>query len=308
MKTLSRTQWGLARRWLFTHGRSLEQKFYEFLFEGGPAAAVVAALVEYRNVDGGFGHGLEPDIRTPASSVVATTMAFRLLRRMGIGPDEPLVQRGIGYFVATYDAAGGRWPIVPAAVEAAPHAPWWTYATIEQTFSGFALNPTAEVVGYLIDYAELIPAELRAAASRVVLERLTTPRVPVSQEALSCLLMLGETRGLDSAMRRAVDTRIAEVIPTVVVQDPARWHEYCFTPLDVAPAPATRFVALLDRHVIDAQLDHWIDTLSDDGAWSLPWSWAQIDAAAWTQAEAAWQGWRIVERLATLAAYGRVAP
>ena len=53
------------------------------------------------------------------------------------------MRRGIEYYVATYDAADARWPIVPPAVEDAPHAPWWTYSDVEESFDGFALNPTA---------------------------------------------------------------------------------------------------------------------------------------------------------------------
>ncbi len=307
MKMLSAAQWQLAKRWLYAHGRPLDQRLYEHAFEGGPAAPVVAALAEFQNADGGFGNALEPDIRTSASSVAATTTAFALLRRLGIGPAEPLVQRGIAYLVAAYDTAGQRWPMVPPAVEDAPHAPWWTYATIEESFRGFALNPTADVVAILHHYPELSPAPLRQAALDAVLARLDTAPDPLSKDEMLCLLTLADAREVDAAARHAVESRVTRAFATSVVQDPARWGEYCLTPLEVAPTPAARFAARLDRQAVDAQLDLWVDAQATDGAWSLVWSWAQIDAAAWAQAEAAWKGRHVVERLATLAAYGRAS-
>jgi hypothetical protein len=305
MKRFTPSQWDLARQWLYAHGRPLDQRWYEHLFEGAPTAPVVIALAAFQNPDGGFGNGLEPDVRTPASSVIATTTALGLLRHLGIGSDEPLAQRAVGYLVAAYEPAAQRWPMVPPAVENAPHAPWWTYASIETAFRGFALNPTADVVGLLHDFTDRASAPPRQAALEAVLARLATTPDPLSKDEMLCLLALAEARGLDEAARRQIGERIRKAVPTAVVQDPAAWGSYCLTPLEVAPTPAARFAALLDRQAIDAQLDQWIDTQAPDGSWGLVWSWADVDAAAWAQAEADWKGRHIVERLTTLSAYGR---
>jgi len=100
MLKLSSERWEAARSWLFHDGRTLDQSLYLYLFAGGTADAVRAELEQYRNADGGFGHALEPDIRTPASSVIATTHAVDLLRRLGAGPSEPMLRAAIGYYVA----------------------------------------------------------------------------------------------------------------------------------------------------------------------------------------------------------------
>jgi len=269
---------------------------------------VLAALAAYQNEDGGFGHGLEPDIRTPASSVIATTQAFAILRRLGAGPGEPLVQRGIVYFLAHYDAEGRRWPIVPPAVEDAPHAPWWTYADGETNFNHFWFNPIAEALGYLYDYPDLSPAGLRAEVFDALVMRMAAQADPLEMHDLLCLIALSESDGLSDKQRSQVEARVRRAIPATVVQEPAQWAQYGLTPLQVAPTPDARFADRLDPQAIAAQLDWWLETQLEEGVWPLPWSWAQVDPEAWAEAEREWQSRLLVERLATLAAYGRIAP
>ena len=83
MRMLSSDQFERAADYLRHEARPLERALFAHAFEGGGRTAVLAALVPYQNDDGGFGRALEPDMRAPASSVVATTMAFDILRRVG---------------------------------------------------------------------------------------------------------------------------------------------------------------------------------------------------------------------------------
>ena len=141
-------------------GRALDQRRFEFHFEAGSANAVLAALASYQNDDGGFGNSLEPDIRTPASSAIATTVGFQLLREIRAPAGHALVRRGIEYFVTTYDESRQVWPIIPPEVEKAPHAPWWNYESSAETFGQFIVNPRAEIVGYLHEFSDGVPTKL----------------------------------------------------------------------------------------------------------------------------------------------------
>jgi alkanesulfonate monooxygenase SsuD/methylene tetrahydromethanopterin reductase-like flavin-dependent oxidoreductase (luciferase family) len=68
-----------ARGFLAGHARLLDRRRFALLFEGGGAEPVLAALGAYRNPDGGFGHGLEPDLRAPESQPAAALHAFEVL-------------------------------------------------------------------------------------------------------------------------------------------------------------------------------------------------------------------------------------
>jgi hypothetical protein len=60
-----------ARQFIFANARLLDRYRAAVLLDGAPADAVVQALRAYRNPDGGFGHALEPDVRTPHSETTA---------------------------------------------------------------------------------------------------------------------------------------------------------------------------------------------------------------------------------------------
>ena len=72
-----------AADFLARQARLLEQRLYATLFEGAPAAGVVEALRGYQNDDGGFGHGLEPDKRCPASQPLDVQVALETLSAAG---------------------------------------------------------------------------------------------------------------------------------------------------------------------------------------------------------------------------------
>ena len=77
-----------AREFVYATARVLEQRLFATLFEGAPATGVVDSLRAYRNEDGGFGHGLEPDARAPASQPVDVWFAFDTLVAAGAPADE----------------------------------------------------------------------------------------------------------------------------------------------------------------------------------------------------------------------------
>ena len=113
MNKLTPLQWRAARDYLLQQARPLEAARYRYHFEGATAEAVLAALAVFQNPDGGFGHALEPDLRTPASSVLATSVAFQVMAEVDAPADHPLVQGALAYLLASFDSAAHRRPIIP---------------------------------------------------------------------------------------------------------------------------------------------------------------------------------------------------
>ena len=141
MKKLTRQPFDKARAFIFNHGRELDQQLFNYHFKAGSVGAVLTALAHYQNADGGFGHALEPDLRTAASSVVATSQAFYILREVDAPSNLPMVQSAVSYLLQSYDAQQQVWPIIPPEAEDAPHASHWTYKDAEQNFGNFLVNP-----------------------------------------------------------------------------------------------------------------------------------------------------------------------
>jgi len=80
-----------AKAFIFRHGRLLDRKYFLFHFEHGSREAVLRVLACYQNDDGGFGHGLDPDIMCPSSTAVCTEIAIAYLD--GLGMTEGKLQR-----------------------------------------------------------------------------------------------------------------------------------------------------------------------------------------------------------------------
>lgn len=306
MKKLSREASERAQMYIMAHARKVDKARYDFFFRGGDRQEVIVALARYQNEDGGFGHGLEPDVRTEASSAIATATGLTILREVGAGDAEIVLQKAIAYLLHTFDHVRYAWPIVPPEVEQAPHAPWWSYADAAQNFGQFLANPRAAVVGHLCHYQTLVPLDFLTPLAQATVAHLESLPDRMEMHDLLCYLELASAGNVPADLRQRVVAKLLCAVPATVVTDPTRWGGYGLLPLDVAPSPAGPFAQTLAPQAIQANLDLLIDSQLPDGSWPLAWSWAQVDAPAWTRAELGWKGYLAVNKLRTLAAYGRL--
>ena len=93
-----------ARVFIATSARPLEQALFSHYLDDGSVEEVYTQLAQYANSDGGFGRALEPDLRTPESSVIATTIGLQTLRGLRTPETHPLVEGAMRYLLNTYDA------------------------------------------------------------------------------------------------------------------------------------------------------------------------------------------------------------
>ena len=107
---LSNTGFHKACAFVESEGRALDAALLRYDLGTGAAEAVLTALSAYQNPDGGFGHGLEPDMASPASSALATSVGLRLLRRIEASSGHPMVEAALAWLDRTFDwmPASGR--------------------------------------------------------------------------------------------------------------------------------------------------------------------------------------------------------
>jgi hypothetical protein len=289
---LSRDQFERAADYLRREARPLERVLFAHAFEGGSRTAVLAALMPYQNDDGGFGRALEPDMRAPASSVVATTVALDILRRVGATEETSGLPAALVYLMDNYDAETG---------------PWWDYAESADNFRGFWANPRAAVVGYLWQYRKLVPSPFVEGALRAVATDLLTYSQTMEMHDLLCYVDLLATPDLPGEMRENMIDKLRRVVARSVVMAPAEWNGYNLKPLTVVHSPQSELAAAVDPAVLDANLDYLLDAQAADGTWGPNWSWDFIDAGAWAAAEREWRGVMTLRNLETLQAFGRLA-
>ncbi|MFC7893706.1 hypothetical protein [Streptomyces sp. NPDC057381] len=111
-----------AEHFVWLTARVLEQRLFAYHFRGGDPGPVESALDAYRNEDGGYGHGLEPDLRGPVSQPLHTARALRVLDAVG-GCGGQRVERMCRYLtsVSTRD---GALPAVHPSQRGFPAAPF----------------------------------------------------------------------------------------------------------------------------------------------------------------------------------------
>lgn len=293
-----------AAEFMTSEVRPLERARYRFHFENAPAEDVYAALAAYQNGDGGFGHALEPDLRLPDSSALCTTIAFQIFREICPPDDHEQVVRGCAYLRDTFDAEHTVWWITPRNVDDAPHAPWWNYHDGRADPANHALNPRAEIAGYLHDYAKHFPDTVRARVTSAVIDHLLALDSTEMHDLL-CVLRFYDTPSLPAAPRERMTGKLTELVRDTVEQDPAKWSGYNLQPLDVASTPESPFAALFGD-AIEANLDARIAQQQADGSWPVPFAWGDQYPETWPQAKREWAGIMTLKNLRILDAYGRL--
>ncbi|MCK5732144.1 MAG: hypothetical protein KAH13_03935 [Tenericutes bacterium] len=134
-------------------GRLLDYYLIQNLFNCNQNE-IVEELKNYQNADGGFGHGLEPDVTMPDSSIVCTNEAVEILEAVDQSPLKMDVIKDIVlYYEKTFKNDINGWDIVPPTVDNYPHAIWWNYDSIGNFTYG---NPNPQIIGYLYENKEFV--------------------------------------------------------------------------------------------------------------------------------------------------------
>lgn len=303
MQTLSRAKLDRALSFIQDHGRGIDRSVSAHLFSGAPVSAVYAALQKYQNSDGGFGHGLEPDFLLPDSSPMATTIALQTLADLDAPADHSLIVDALAYLTNSYDEKLDAWPSTPSSVNDYPHAPWWSYDP-ETPVRHFALNPSAEIVGYYLRWRASVPTTVRVTAwlNRAIDCILQSEQIE-SHEFLCCA-RLAETPGVED-QRERITQRLIATVHDVIQTNRTQWQSYCIKPLTAAPRPDSLLADAL-REAIPEQLDFEIEQLGEAGAWEPHWSWFGSYPSDWERVRPGICAHVTLETLRALHAWGRV--
>jgi hypothetical protein len=277
------------------NARPLEKALYAYHFEDGTAKDVLAELTKFQNPDGGFGHGLEPDVRLPDSSVIATTIAFQRFREINAPASHPLVVSACRYLRQTYNQKHLNWSIIPPNVDDAPHAPWWQY---DGELMNRVINPRAEILGYLYDYPDHFPAEMRDKLTCSVMDTLLTHADEMEMHDVLCAIRLSETVNLPEDLKTALIDKLSLILTQSVTRDREKWSDYGLPPLTVVDSPDSPFAALFIKE-IPHNLDFLMQTRAEDGSWYPNWAWEG-------DARQEWSGVLTLINIRVLRAFGRI--
>ncbi|MCF7890079.1 hypothetical protein K9M78_02560 [Candidatus Bipolaricaulota bacterium] len=306
-KTLPEESFDAASDFVLHSARALERNTYNYFFNGDKPAKSLKELKNYQNPDGGFGHGLEPDLRLPYSSPISTTVAFRHVERLGGNSEvaEDLIQSGISYLKNSFQREDGRWFAVPPEINDFPHAPWWHYdessgKTPEDEFWG---NPTAEILAYGLRFngfsGDIDTSSLLKKAIRNINEKEKFD----SEHEIYCYLKLYET--LPRAESKKIKDQLTNAVNRLVCTDPSEWSNYVPQPLEFVTGPESYRFGISDS-ILEENLDFLIESINEDGVIKPRWEWGQFESE-WERAELEWTGILTLKALILLDKFDRIS-
>lgn len=296
---LDRESFQRARDFILSKARPLEQAQFRMHFESGSAAAVVDALAQFQNADGGFGNALEPDIRLPQSSPMVSSEACAILRELDSSSGTPLRRKAVQYLLDTYDPERPGWRDVPPEVNDHPHAPWWQRKEAAQAGpEGVWGNPDADLIAALHDHAPMVPPSLLKEMTEIALAKLASaPEVP--SYVARCYLRLAKAAPSAS---HEIHERLCRDANQILDQIDGN----SLQPFWLAESPEGSFAKATESKVKES-LDAEIGRQSPDGSWKPRWTWFGNYPEGWKVAEREWSGQQTLMTLRSLRAWGRIA-
>jgi hypothetical protein len=286
-----------AADFLASSARVLDRRRFDLLTGDGDAAAVLAAVEGYRNPDGGYGWGLEPDLRSRTSQPGGALHAFEAFADAAPVTTPRAVE--LCDWLAAVTLPDGGLPFALPVPDPAACAPFW--ASADGTESSLQIT-----------------AVVAATAHRVAIADPAVAAHPWPARATEyCLAAVRDLGQAPHAMVLAFAAQVLDAASTAVpeaaeLMEVLRRHvpadglvhvaggaddEY-MRPLDFAPFPGGPARTLFEPEVVERELQRLADAQQPDGGWAV--DFASYSPAATLE----WRGHRTVQAVVLLRANG----
>lgn len=298
MKKFSKGQFLRAEKYIKENARPLDEAVFEFFFNDGSKDEVVNQLRKYQNSDGGFGHGIEPDIRSSLSSPISTAYAIQYLEKLNLNYKADIIDKALKYFEITYKPDTQQWYSISSEITDSPHAPWWNFqedtAKSEENWG----NPTVEILGYLIKYGN---SEKYTKVFGKAVQRLKNNE-NIETHELQCYYRL--YKSLPKERKELIERELFIHIKKTVEIDTSKWQGYVTKPLTfVESVESLLFEEFSD--LIQLELDMIIDSQGVNGEWNPSWEWGTYPEV-WKEVKVELSGLITVNNLILLNKFGRL--
>jgi hypothetical protein len=283
---LSKSNFLKARGFILTNARMIERRLYHYHFENDNAYGIFHALYAYRNKDGGFGHGMEPDTASPESQPLFSIMALETLDEIGLLNAEVLEKDFMPYFEdITTDKGGIPWMFRPK-----------TDYPCEDHFKSVkewaAFSTTSALLGLLEKHKVNIPwmkkaeefvwKEIERIKNKHVFCHLCTPRK---------LLFLENTKNQDKAKSSIKELKKWILEEGVICNDYSDegWGLYGKPHrLYYAPSPDSLLHSIFTKDKLDKDLDELIKHQKSDGKWDTWYGLSEGMKLEWAGIQTLW--------------------
>jgi hypothetical protein len=255
-----------ALSFMAAHARVLDRRRLELLLDGGDPAPVLAAVDAYRNPDGGYSWGLEPDLRATESQIGGAYHAFEVFADVAPATTPRSVE--LCDWLASIALPDGGLPFAVPMSDPAGSAPFWAQG--DPTVSSLQLS------AFVTGTAQRVAAHHPAVAEHPWLTQATDyciAAIDALEDAPFAIEMAAAVQFLDAVHgvrpeAAALLERLGQYIPAdgrVPVTGGAEGET--MRALDFAPFPDRPVRALFSQETIDAELRRLAGEQQDDGGW-----------------------------------------
>ncbi|CCG05801.1 hypothetical protein [Blastococcus saxobsidens] len=288
-----------ATEFLATSARVLDRRRFDLLTGAGGPEPVLAALDGYRNPDGGYGWGLEPDLRSATSQPGGALHALEAFA--DVVPATTPRAVALCDWLSAVSLPDGGLPFALPVPDPVACAPFWAGADAGAS----SLQITAVVAAAAHRVAAVDPAVAGHPWLARATEYCLTAIGGLGDDPHAMVLAFS-AQFLDAAAAsepRAADAvdRLRSHLPADgVLRVPGGAEDECMRPLDFTPLPGGPARGLFAADVVEAELDRLAAAQQPDGGWSV--DFVSYSPAATLE----WRGHRTVQALVLLRANGRL--
>jgi hypothetical protein len=285
-----------ALSFLAGHGRILDRQRLELLLGNGDVDAVLAALDAYRNADGGYGWGIEPDLRAPESQPVSAMHALEVLAE--VAPAAPFPSpRGAELcdWLGAHTLDDGGLPLtLPIANPTACAAPW---------LGGDSATSSLQMTAQVVANAHLVARHDTRVADHPWLARATTwcyetvariDSAPVAHELMFAFRFLDVVAETEPDAQQMLDKLAGFVPPDGVVPVAGGSPDEALRVLDLSPRHDGAGRRCFSPDLVAAELDRLAAGQQPDGGWTVDFATASPAAAL------EWRGYATVNAIKVL--------
>jgi hypothetical protein len=258
-----------AGDFMATHARLLDRRRFELRNGQADVAGALAALDGYRNPDGGYGWGLEPDLRSPESQPGAAHHAFEVFEE--IAPATSPQAAGLCDWLEAVTLPDGGLPFALPLVMTAGSGPWWKSA--DPSESSLQITTVAAAVAHRVaahDPAVAAHPWLERASDHCVAAIERTEEAPFAYVLAFSLQFLDALHHSRPRQAESLLRRLGEFVPADGrLRVKGGTEDEMLHPLDIAPYPDRPVRALFADDVIAADLERLAAKQEDDGGWTV---------------------------------------
>jgi hypothetical protein len=282
-----------ATQFMAGHARTLDRRRFELLLGDGDPEALLAAVDGYRNPDGGYGWGLEPDLRSPESQPGGALHAFEAMADAAPATTPHAV--ALCEWLASATLPDGGLPFALPVTDPAACAPFWANADPAAS----SLQITAFVAAQAHRVARHDPAVAAhpwlAGATEFCVAAIDALGDEPFALAVTAALQLVDAAGDEHPELAARLDALGRHIPEDgLLRVSGGTEDEMIRPLVIAPRPARPVRSLFDDDLVERELERLAAEQQDDGGW-------RVDFRSFSPAaELEWRGYETVRAVSIL--------